>query len=1209
MRQHKSHLPSSRSPIVPGGTLLSAAALAALLSAPTAASALPLKPAGNTANLVLVCRFKGDTSDTYNATSLTPSKTWWQSMTNAFNADDSTGEFKRYIGAASNGKVSVDSVFPQDNAGTLDYLDLDISASDYKGASTDTQLFESISKAFAAKYGSYDISKANIDSDSSTIDNVMVVMQTDSADAFTSHQGSGASAGGCKLNGISIGSYEVIPSGRVGGLMGSLDAVPAHEYLHSYDATDLYRKGSAASTEKPAAYWDIMASASPTLLPLAETSQDMGFETIDTVDSGEVTLGTYGQSNHAVAFKSPLNENEYFVAEYRQGDLVTSNGYVADKRIGNKGGFDTSKSKDGVIVYRVDSRYGALNRGGDGTGSTVNDYIYVFRPNDTANNHAGGDSLGNIESANLAAGKSIGSSDMTKGISDGALCYSDGTNSGIVLKVVSAGDGTAKIQIEKPDYSSLGLWDAAIDGKATFPADGMTSVQTATVGNRVYAMATGYNITRIYELQDSQWKLVNDFAISDASMATDGNRLVIAGIDSNSYIHIEQFLDGVNNASDDIGGIPMQSVHMSSNNGKLYLTGVGQDGTSVYSYAFSDETLWIDTECRELDTTGTSIVDALTVDNDTLIISDFSTNETTVYKLDSNGSWIKKSSISNSPRNATSGTYDDKTLIAVNSSQLGGQPMLYTLADGKLTKVDTDIFQKNDAVTLTSDSNGFVMTVTRQENGVMTAIVYRSTDGTTWTESGEQVASSITAASNVSHLDGTDYCLAISDNTATLRTHSSPDSPTPSPKKTYTVKYDTGTDAVITDSTVEEGSDIALPADPTRDGYTFIGWYDSKDGGNKVSAGTKITSDITLYAHWEKVIVNRTLTYDTNGGDTTIDSNTVQNGGKVILPSSNPTRTGYKFVGWFDAKEGGNEITSDTIVSNDMTIYAHWERIIPSYKLSYDTNGGNESYDAVTVKEGEKAKLPAAPTRDGYKFVGWFTEKDSNGEQVTQDTVVAGDMIIYARWEKIDDDCTLTYDTNGGDPIDSVTVKRNSIIPLPIPTRSGYTFLGWYTKRDGGTILKPGFTTIQNDMTVHAYWRKNAENTNTGNTNTGDNTNSGSNTNTGTNSNTNSNASSGANENTSNTNADSTNENMNDNDNASNESAINSNTTRNGSSASPDDNLAGQTNISTNDTKSDKKSTSTDLQQTGVTISIAAIIGAAIAGAIAVIVSIVRKRG
>lgn len=103
----------------------------------------------------------------------------------------------------------------------------------------------------------------------------------------------------------------------------------------------------------------------------------------------------------------------------------------------------------------------------------------MFRPNDTVATHAGGDSLGTVESANLKAGSSIGSSDMSKGISDGALCYSDGSNSGIVLKVVSAGNGGAKISIEKPDYDSLGLWNAVNGGNATIATTTCSGTQPA----------------------------------------------------------------------------------------------------------------------------------------------------------------------------------------------------------------------------------------------------------------------------------------------------------------------------------------------------------------------------------------------------------------------------------------------------------------------------------------------------------------------------------------------------------------------------------------------------------------------------------------------------------------------------------------------------------------------------------------------------------
>ena len=1075
MRRDKSQsLPRTayRYPAVTGGAFVSVAFLTALLASPTAASAVPLKPAGNTANLVLVCRFNGDSSDTYNSTSMTPSKTWWQSLMNAFNADDSTGEFKRYVGAASNGKVSVDSVFPQNSNGTLEYLDIDMNQSDYEGAPTDAQLFDSISRAFAAKYGSYDMTQANIDSDATTIDNVMVVMQTGSGDTFTSHQGEGSSIGGCKLNGLNVGSYEVIPSSRVGGVIGSLDAVPAHEYLHTYDALDLYRKVPANSSEKPAAYWDIMASASPTLLPLAVTSEDMGFGTINLVDAGEHNLGTYGTSNHAVAFKSPLNDNEYFVAEYRQGDLTASNGYVADKRLGNKGGFDTSKLKDGVVVYRVNPKYGTFERGGDGTGNTVNDYLYVFRPNDTAATHAGGDSLGTVESANLKAGSSIGSSDMSKGISDGAMCYSDGSNSGIVLKVVSAGNGSAKISIEKPDYDSLGLWNAVNGGNATIAAAGVTKVQTAAVGSRVYGLATGYKLTKLYELKDGAWTQIYSMDLSDSSIATDGKRLVLAGLDGNGFVHTEQWVDGENNSQSDISGYKLKSTRLSSYNGRISITSVTEDGTSVITGTFEDTTDYLLTEDANeiLRIPGSNIVDAVMIDHDTLSVSDFASSNLTTYTFDADrGAWQKADTKRVSPRDSSSASFGGKTLLLTNSSSFGGKPSLRSVSNGTVSDVACDVLAANDSAVLSSDSAGFAMTVIHQDNGVMSAVVYRSIDGSSWTAEGSNVASPIMYASNVARLDGNDYCLTAADGVATLRSHASSDAP----KATHTVRYVTGTDASIPNATVDDGDALPLPADPTRDGYRFLGWYDSETGGNRLDGTNAVTSDITVYARWERIIPTYTLNYDLNGGNGTIASVTLNEGDKVKIPATDPTRDGHKFLGWFTKSDGGDKVTADTVMSGNMTLYAHWERIIPTYTVTYDVNGGNGSIAQASVKEGGKVTIPAEkPTKDGYKFLGWFTAPDG-GDKVTSDTVVNGDMTVYAQWERIIPTYTVRYDLNGGDgTIAPASIKEGEKVAIPTdPTRGGYKFLGWFTASTEGDKVTAD-TVVNGDMTVYAQWER-----------------------------------------------------------------------------------------------------------------------------------------
>ena len=734
------------------------------------------------------------------------------------------------------------------------------------------------------------------------------------------------------------------------------------------------------------------------------------------------------------------------------------------------------------------------------------------------------------------------------------------------------------------------------------------------------------------------------------------------------------------------------------------------------------------------------------IDHDTLSVSDFASSNLTTYTFDADrDAWQKADTKRVSPRDSSSASFGGKTLLLTNSSSFGGKPSLRSVSNGTVSDVACDVLAANDSAVLSSDSAGFAMTVIHQDNGVMSAVVYRSTDGLSWTAEGANVASPIMYASNVARFDGNDYCLTAADGVATLRSHASSDVP----KITHIVRYVTGTDSSIPNATVDDGDALPLPADPTRDGYRFLGWYDAETGGNRLDGTNTVTSDITVYARWERIIPTYTLSYDLNGGDGTIDSITlnegdkvkipatdptrdghkflgwftesdggdkatadtvmsgnmtlyahweriiptytvtydlnggngsieqasVKEGGKVTIPTEKPTKDGYKFLGWFTASTGGDRVTADTIVNGNMTVYAQWERIIPTYTVSYDlnggdgtiatasvkegekvtiptdptrngykflgwfternggskvssdtvvtgnitvharweriiptytvsydVNGGNGSYSPTTVKEGEKITLPADPTREGYKFLGWFTTP-TGGDKVTSDTAVAGNMTLYAHWNEIKKSFALTYDTDGGEHIDPVTLADGDRLPLPTPTRRGYTFLGWYDAKDGGNRLTPGTSTISGDMTAYARWQKET----TGeNTNAGSSTNGNGNTNTGTNGNT---GSDGSNENTGG--------NGNGNENAGTNSNtggnVNNGAAENDSngSASPDDNLLGNATDKKdgkNDgTENGKPKLPTMLQQTGVTVSIFIVIGAAI-GAVAAIVAAIRKR-
>jgi uncharacterized repeat protein (TIGR02543 family) len=123
------------------------------------------------------------------------------------------------------------------------------------------------------------------------------------------------------------------------------------------------------------------------------------------------------------------------------------------------------------------------------------------------------------------------------------------------------------------------------------------------------------------------------------------------------------------------------------------------------------------------------------------------------------------------------------------------------------------------------------------------------------------------------------------------------------------------------------GSSLGSLAKPTRTGYTFQGWYTAKSGGKKVAATTKVTKNVTLYAHWKA----RTYTVKLNA-----------NGGKVAGKSSAsikrsynsklaklsiPKRSGYKFQGWYTKKAGGKRVGSATKVTRSATYYAHWKRV------------------------------------------------------------------------------------------------------------------------------------------------------------------------------------------------------------------------------------------------------------------------------------------
>ncbi len=166
--------------------------------------------------------------------------------------------------------------------------------------------------------------------------------------------------------------------------------------------------------------------------------------------------------------------------------------------------------------------------------------------------------------------------------------------------------------------------------------------------------------------------------------------------------------------------------------------------------------------------------------------------------------------------------------------------------------------------------------------------------------------------------------------------------------KPCTVTYNANGGSCGTASEKYIGTALTLPT-PTRDGYWFIGWYDAANGGKKVGdAGATYnpSGEITLYAHWQEK-VEYTVTYNANGGTCGTASATYQ-GTALTLPT--PTRTGYKFLGWYTAASSGTKIGdagASYIPEANITLYAQWQ--INSYTIKVTTNNATVNVNGTAV--------------------------------------------------------------------------------------------------------------------------------------------------------------------------------------------------------------------------------------------------------------------
>jgi uncharacterized repeat protein (TIGR02543 family) len=149
------------------------------------------------------------------------------------------------------------------------------------------------------------------------------------------------------------------------------------------------------------------------------------------------------------------------------------------------------------------------------------------------------------------------------------------------------------------------------------------------------------------------------------------------------------------------------------------------------------------------------------------------------------------------------------------------------------------------------------------------------------------------------------------------------------------------------------------------------------------------------------------------------------------------------------------------------------------FTVTFNAGGGKPTVETRTVTSGESvgaSNMPSDPARDGYIFDGWYTAVDGDGTQFTAAVTVTGNITVYARWTAVSASVyTVTFNADGGSPAAQTRTAASGAsigsANMPTePTKSGYTFDGWYTAGNGGGTQFTAATTVTADITVYAKW-------------------------------------------------------------------------------------------------------------------------------------------
>lgn len=267
----------------------------------------------------------------------------------------------------------------------------------------------------------------------------------------------------------------------------------------------------------------------------------------------------------------------------------------------------------------------------------------------------------------------------------------------------------------------------------------------------------------------------------------------------------------------------------------------------------------------------------------------------------------------------------------------------------------------------------------------------------------------------------------------------------------------------------------------------------TNDGGGTIKGGV-FTGSVTnnlgaiLGGDFSKASLSGQLviTFDPNNGDKSSRQDVVwsKDGATLEVPTTEPTKEGYTFEGWYYDNNGVNtkwNFETDK-AKYTMTLTAQWEA--NTYTVTVENDGnGTASAAPASAKMGEEVSLTATP-KSGYHFKEWEVVPDKVEIENNKFTMPADDVTVKAIFERNASSggsggggggttyYTLTFETNGGGSMQAIRAARGKTLDLSAytPMRDGYDFGGWYADKD----LTQRITEIKlsGSKTVYADWKK-----------------------------------------------------------------------------------------------------------------------------------------